>query len=253
MLSGGYGAQSITFTNAQSGGYVFSGNNNVEMRNGTSPCASLLLNNTYTSSTNHERLRLAWVSNVAIIGTEKGSAGGTARTLELQVDGTTFLGASTGGTVRFGSQTTQSTALIGWVGNCYMRPINSAAGVLTLLNNALDGFNRLQFGGTSASFPALKRDSTALHVRLADDSAFAPLSCGALTLNGNLDASTRDIVTDTTTGTKIGTSTTQKIGFFNATPVVQQAAVADATDAASTQARLNDLLARLRTLGLIAT
>jgi hypothetical protein len=75
----------------------------------------------------------------------------------------------------------------------------------------------------------------------------------SLTLNGNLTLSTRDIVTDTTTGTKIGTATTQKIGFFNATPVVQQAAVADATDAASTQDRLNDLLARLRTLGLIAT
>jgi hypothetical protein len=29
--------------------------------------------------------------------------------------------------------------------------------------------------------------------------------------------------------------------------------VANATDAASTQARLNDLLARLRTLGIIAT
>jgi hypothetical protein len=209
--------------------------------------------NTFTSSTNHERGFLRWSSNVFQIGTEKGSGGGTARTLELQVDGTTFLGASTGGTVRFGSQTTQSTTLIGWVGNCYMRPVNAAAGVLTLLNNALDGFNRLQFGGVTSSFPALKRDSTTLQVRLADDSAFAPLACGALTLNGNLDASTRDIVTDTTTGTKIGTATTQKIGFFNATPAVQPAAVADATDAASTQDRLNDLLARLRTLGLIAT
>jgi hypothetical protein len=117
----------------------------------------------------------------------------------------------------------------------------------------LRGDGLLQFQGTTSSFPALKRSTTTLQVRLADDSAFGALSCGALTLNGNLDASTRDIVTDTTTGTKIGTGTTQKIGFFNATPVVQQAAVADATDAASTQARLNDLLARLRTLGLIAT
>jgi hypothetical protein len=54
-------------------------------------------------------------------------------------------------------------------------------------------------------------------------------------------------------GVKIGSATSSLLGFFGATPVVQQAAVADATDAASTQARLNDLLARLRTLGLIAT
>jgi hypothetical protein len=129
----------------------------------------------------------------------------------------------------------------------------TADGVLAVTNFNQDNFGRLCFGGTTSSFPAIKRDSTAIHIRLADDSGFAPLSCAALTLNGNLDASTRDIVTDTTTGTKIGTGTTQKIGFFNATPVVQQAAVADATDAASTQARLNDLLARLRTIGIIAT
>ena len=62
-----------------------------------------------------------------------------------------------------------------------------------------------------------------------------------------------DIATGTTTGTKIGTATTQKIGFYDTTPVVQPAAVADATDAASVIARLNDLLARLRSLGLIDT
>ena len=57
----------------------------------------------------------------------------------------------------------------------------------------------------------------------------------------------------TSTGTKIGTTNTQKIGFFNTTPVVQPAAVANATDAASVIARLNDLLARLRTIGIIDT
>jgi hypothetical protein len=62
-----------------------------------------------------------------------------------------------------------------------------------------------------------------------------------------------DITVGTTTGTKIGTATTQKLGFYNATPVVQPAAVADATDAATVITQLNDLLAKLRTLGIIAT
>jgi hypothetical protein len=44
-----------------------------------------------------------------------------------------------------------------------------------------------------------------------------------------------------------------EIGFFGAAAAAQPAAIADATDAATTQDRLNDLLARLRTLGLIAT
>jgi hypothetical protein len=62
-----------------------------------------------------------------------------------------------------------------------------------------------------------------------------------------------DITVGTTTGTKIGTATTQKLGFYNATPVVQPTAVADATDAATAISQLNALLAHMRTLGLIAT
>ena len=62
-----------------------------------------------------------------------------------------------------------------------------------------------------------------------------------------------DITVGTTTGTKIGTATTQKIGFYNATPVVQPTAVADATTAVDVITQLNALLAKLRTLGIIAT
>jgi len=54
-------------------------------------------------------------------------------------------------------------------------------------------------------------------------------------------------------GIKIGSASTSLLGFFNAAPVVQPAAVADATDAATVITQLNALLARMRTLGLIAT
>lgn len=40
----------------------------------------------------------------------------------------------------------------------------------------------------------------------------------------NLNLTAGNIVTDTTTGTKIGTATNQKLGFFNATPVTQPTA-----------------------------
>jgi hypothetical protein len=66
-------------------------------------------------------------------------------------------------------------------------------------------------------------------------------------------ADANDIAVGTTTGTKIGTATTQKLGFYNKAPVVQPAAVADATDAASAITQLNLLLSRMRDLGLIAT
>ena len=54
-------------------------------------------------------------------------------------------------------------------------------------------------------------------------------------------------------GTTLGQSATDKISFYNATPVARPAAIADATDAATVITRANAILAALRNLGLIAT
>jgi hypothetical protein len=86
------------------------------------------------------------------------------------------------------------------------------------------------------------------------DGAAIPTERLRITSAGVLQvADAGNITVGTTTGTKIGTATTQKIGFYNATPVVQPTAVADATDAATVITQLNALLAKLRTLGIIAT
>ena len=57
----------------------------------------------------------------------------------------------------------------------------NASNVLTLIDAGFAGANaRLNIGGTSSSFPSLKRSSTALHVRLADDSDFAPIAASVV-------------------------------------------------------------------------
>jgi hypothetical protein len=48
----------------------------------------------------------------------------------------------------------------------------TADGVMVLKNNAQTDFGRLMFGGSTSSFPAIKRSTTVLQARLADDSAF---------------------------------------------------------------------------------
>jgi len=58
-----------------------------------------------------------------------------------------------------------------------------SSGNIAVLNNAQAGFGLLKFGGTTSSFPALKRSSTELQVRLADDSAYATLGAGGLNLS----------------------------------------------------------------------
>jgi len=86
------------------------------------------------------------------------------------------------------------------------------------------------------------------------DGAASPTERLRITSAGVLQvADAGNITVGTTTGTKIGTATTQKLGFYNSTPVVQPAAVANATTAVDVITQLNDLLAKLRTLGIIAT
>ena len=53
-------------------------------------------------------------------------------------------------------------------------------------------------------------------------------------------------------GTKLGQSASDKLGFYGATPVVQQASAAAGTDAATTQALANALRTALLNLGAIA-
>lgn len=62
-----------------------------------------------------------------------------------------------------------AASVIEWNGSTKMSAPSN--GVMLIQNNAATDFSRLQFGGTTSSFPAIKRTTTALNFRLADDSA----------------------------------------------------------------------------------
>ncbi len=72
------------------------------------------------------------------------------------------------------------------------------------------------------------------------------LTCGAVVCTTLAPSSTltmadaQNIVLNTTTGTKLGTAVGQKLGFWNATPVIQQASANQAALAALTSATLTD-------------
>jgi hypothetical protein len=68
---------------------------------GTSVAQSYLISNTFTSNTNYELGKLEWENNVFVIGTQKGSGGGTARPIELQTDGTTRITVKADGAILF--------------------------------------------------------------------------------------------------------------------------------------------------------
>jgi hypothetical protein len=134
----------------------------------TSNAQEFRVYNTFTSATSHERGFLRWSSNVFQIGTEKGSGGGTARALEFQTDGTTRMTISDIGAISLA--TGLSLTFASRVG---LSPI--ALGSLRILGTDGSTFNFLYLGVNSALYPALKRSSAILQVRLGDDSAYTTI------------------------------------------------------------------------------
>jgi hypothetical protein len=154
---------------------------------------------TYTDGSNYERGKIAWESNVLRIGTEKAGTG-SARALELQTDGVTRLtitaaGAATftgavevplAGTFNFGTR-----GMFFWPGT----------GTLRLTNGSQSDFDRLQLGGTTDSFPAVKRDGAGVSIVGGADGSTAHIKVPGVTV-ANLPAAAtagagaRSFVTD---------------------------------------------------------
>lgn len=105
--------------------------------------------------------------------------------------------------------------------------------------------------------------------RAISQSAYLPLSGG--TLSGSLTLQDVNLILGTSTGTKIGTSTSQKLAFFNSSPLAQpsstgqtagftagsgSAAKDDSTYTGGTGTKaytVGDLVKHLKNLGLIAS
>jgi len=150
------------------------------------PAKQLWLWNQRTDDSNYERGFMRWNSNFLEIGTEAAGTG-TGRNLALvataQSGGqyiTYVQGPSTtagqGPSLNFVTSTTQATSF----SQIYAARVDSLTADLGLRGRLIHiGSNGTGFAGTS-SFPALKRSSTTLQVRLADDSGFAPIQ-GKLT------------------------------------------------------------------------
>lgn len=68
-------------------------------------------------------------------------------------------------------------------------------GVVLLSNYLQNDFNRLQFGGTTSSFPSLKRSSAILQARLADDSAFTDIQVSSIITKQTTPAASTDACT----------------------------------------------------------
>jgi hypothetical protein len=231
-----------------------------------------------------------------------------ARTISFpDATGTVGLVAGSSGQLVFndaGAYAGVSTATVS-SGNITLtgRLLNSTAGALSASPVRLDGTWLVSGGANNTTFPQLYISPSAASTGTSWSTTGTGLGINApasftgdlahLLINGTSEwrwsnttftiADANDIAVGTTTGTKIGTATTQKIGFFNKAPVVQPTAVADITTIATSgslptpdgsvtiadattptvtelleycvelEAKLEAALSRFRDLGLIAT
>jgi hypothetical protein len=160
--------------------------NTLALRNGAA-AQTFNVYGTYTSGTSYERLTLSAPSAAnAIIGTNKGSGGGTARGLDFHTDGAARWTISTAGHLLAAADNTYDIGASGanrprdiyaggnFVGSGGYLLLGVSGGIskvqldgrvtnnLTLTNNSQSDFGRLNFGAAADTHPAIARDGAGI-------------------------------------------------------------------------------------------
>ena len=145
-----------------------------------------LFNEVYTI--NNSGAQTGTLTGLFLNATETALNGITHNLLDLQVGGVSrFLVANNGGLSLNGTVNAQGNLISGAtqdIGFSSRSLLSSPSnGVLTIKNAAGTDFSRLQLGGTTSSFPAIKRNGAAIDFRLADDSGYCNANIGNLNAN----------------------------------------------------------------------
>ena len=145
------------------------------------------INVTYTI--NNPGVQTGTATGIFLNATETALNGMVHSLMDLQLNGVSaFRVTKFGELLSSGYLKVASAVSIGWAGG-KSQMFSPSDGVITLNNNASTDFGRLQFGGTTNLFPAIKRNGSGIDFRLADDSGFSTISAGGGNFNGAISSS----------------------------------------------------------------
>lgn len=151
---------------------------------------STIVGGTVTTSTPPLAITQTWnagaVTFDAIDVNVTNTASATAsKLINLRVGSATqFSVTRAGNATATGNLVAGANKLIGWTTQGGF--LTQGDGIITLYQDDGTSFNRLQWGGTSASFPSIKRNGAALNFRLANDSADCDITAKAGTFSGGI-------------------------------------------------------------------
>jgi hypothetical protein len=122
---------------------------------------------------NNSGAQTGTATGIFLNATETALNGMTHNLLDLQV----------GGSSKFRVTNSGATIMAGLFVNGINRAFitSPSDGIFTFYNSGGDNFSRLQLGGTTNAFPAIKRNAAAIDFRLADDSGYCNVQVNLLT------------------------------------------------------------------------
>lgn len=162
-----------------------------------------------------------WATSGTVFGINAPSGfAGNLADLHVNGGGSLWLVSSGGATNQAGNLTVGASSSITFSGRT--KANSSVDGILLIQNNGGTDFTRLQFGGTTASFPSLKRSATALHIRLADDSAFAPVVASSVSAGGTATWTSGTGTPEAAVTAPVGSLFTRTDGGANTTLYVKE-------------------------------
>ncbi len=156
-------------------------------------------------------------------------------------------------------------------------PSGDAQGSTVFTGDVTVSASNLVFSGTTGQNNITLTDNLASALKIEEASnaylTFVTTNSGeGITVGQHLTmADAKNVILNATTGTKIGTATTQKLAFYNSTPVVQPAGTANVTGfvagsgtasksdsvwagaAGSAAYTVGDIVTALKALGLLAS
>lgn len=147
-----------------------------------------LINETYTI--NNSGAQTGTATGIFLNATETALNGMGHNLMDLQVGGVSRFSVSNAGAVL-----ANGLNGIGFFNSTLLR---AASNGFLLITNALgNDFNRIQLGGTTNAFPAIKRNGAAIDFRLADDSGFCSIQANKMGLGGVSPAAAYDLTLNT--------------------------------------------------------